>query len=680
MSSKKILIICLALLFVLTVGFLVWKFVFQDNEISIWETYENEDLEYQVKYPNYMTFDDKELYWTFPSPDSANDTVLGAIYVNRDDATADSNFMQNASTDESCSRQKTNEGYEQIICRKEEGSLMIYTYVLGETGTYRIVLNVAKVIIPGKKMDLSEQEKIYSDMVSTFKVMPRGNVVISTKAIANAIGNAIEAGYIKAVNTENGNNYESSEYVANGSSPESFEIKVPEAEYNFYAFVWANGTPVSYAACDSSKHLLSVAVKGGKTVSNINRWCAIDQLTSFVDCKREEGGVTCGAQFYKDFCQSSYGGATYLIKKKCDMATGTVCLSIGGIDGIVSDEEKVYCEHSCDFDNGVCKAGLAVLEPRPGTQWKVGNTETIKWDVYGYDYAKIELIKNGVIVEKIASDIPATPTTYYWKIPSDLVPANDYRIKITPTNQPGIYDDEKGDFCDNYFVILPTSGALTSSLKISGVEGLETNYENGCKVNFKVFAEKSDMTPAKASEGFRVRAYILNEDLTATIFQKDAVFNNYYWEISLNMPTQGNQLYNLKFSVYCDSGCVAGYTGKRADLTKKIMLSSEKPLDIDVISPNGGEILHLNTVNNVKSECYGLYELSYYLYKGNEKLGLLDGIVIDEDTFKWNVGKYKNAQGSIITTPAGQDYRIALFLPMQNTPVDLSDSFFNISQ
>jgi hypothetical protein len=209
---------------------------------------------------------------------------------------------------------------------------------------------------------------------------------------------------------------------------------------------------------------------------------------------------------------------------------------------------------------------------------------------------------------------------------------------------------------------------------------LETNYANGSKVNFKVLAEKSDLTPAKASEGFKVRAYILNEDQKTIIFQKDAVFSNYYWEVSLNMPTQGNQLYNLKFSVYCDSGCIAGYAGKRGDLTKKIMLSSEKPLYIDVISPNGGETLPLNTVYSVKSECNGLYELSYYLYKGDEKLGLLDGTVIDEDTFKWNVGKYKAQNKSVVTVQVGNDYRIALFLPMQSTPVDLYDSFFNISQ
>jgi hypothetical protein len=95
---------------------------------------------------------------------------------------------------------------------------------------------------------------------------------------------------------------------------------------------------------------------------------------------------------------------------------------------------------------------ITVTTPNGGEKWVQGSTNTIKWSCDGRvgRYVKIELLKDGV-VERIIASKTANDGYYRWRIPSNLRPGENYKIRITSTYR------EVTDSSDSNFAI--TSGA-----------------------------------------------------------------------------------------------------------------------------------------------------------------------------------------------------------------------------
>jgi len=81
----------------------------------------------------------------------------------------------------------------------------------------------------------------------------------------------------------------------------------------------------------------------------------------------------------------------------------------------------------------------------------MGSTQTISWTFTGSpgDSVKIELLKAGSSIRTIA-DAAAMGSggsgSYSWAIPTDLEPANDYRIRVTSVQKPNLTDDSNANF------------------------------------------------------------------------------------------------------------------------------------------------------------------------------------------------------------------------------------------
>jgi hypothetical protein len=89
---------------------------------------------------------------------------------------------------------------------------------------------------------------------------------------------------------------------------------------------------------------------------------------------------------------------------------------------------------------------IAVTAPNNSEQWASGTSKTITWTSANItDDVTIELYHNGIFDSTIS---PQTPNTgsYVWDIPLTQPFDSNYRIRISSTSFPDIFDESDGDF------------------------------------------------------------------------------------------------------------------------------------------------------------------------------------------------------------------------------------------
>ncbi len=82
---------------------------------------------------------------------------------------------------------------------------------------------------------------------------------------------------------------------------------------------------------------------------------------------------------------------------------------------------------------------VKVRSPNGGEIWKVGTTQTIRWDYTGNPGAavKIELLRGGALARQISGSTPigsGGTGSFTWTVPSSQALATDYMIKVTSTS------------------------------------------------------------------------------------------------------------------------------------------------------------------------------------------------------------------------------------------------------
>lgn len=78
-----------------------------------------------------------------------------------------------------------------------------------------------------------------------------------------------------------------------------------------------------------------------------------------------------------------------------------------------------------------------LVSPKKCDRWAMKNTYDIKWESRGVNKITISLLKGGLKIRTIASNIAATSTVYSWKVPETLNESGSYYIKIT-TDKSGV--------------------------------------------------------------------------------------------------------------------------------------------------------------------------------------------------------------------------------------------------
>jgi len=99
----------------------------------------------------------------------------------------------------------------------------------------------------------------------------------------------------------------------------------------------------------------------------------------------------------------------------------------------------------------ITPAGLAVVSPNGGENWKTGSSHAITWTYTGNpgSKVKIELLKNGNLSRTIttkASIGSGGSGSYNWKISRSQAVGTDYKIKITSTTTGSATDTSDGSF------------------------------------------------------------------------------------------------------------------------------------------------------------------------------------------------------------------------------------------
>ena len=96
-------------------------------------------------------------------------------------------------------------------------------------------------------------------------------------------------------------------------------------------------------------------------------------------------------------------------------------------------------------------AGITVVSPNGGENWKAGLSYAITWTYTGNpgSKVKIELLKNGILNRTITSRASigsGGSGSYNWKISRTQATGSDYKIKITSTTNSSATDTSNGNF------------------------------------------------------------------------------------------------------------------------------------------------------------------------------------------------------------------------------------------
>ena len=93
-------------------------------------------------------------------------------------------------------------------------------------------------------------------------------------------------------------------------------------------------------------------------------------------------------------------------------------------------------------------AGITVVSPNGGENWKAGLSYAITWTYTGNpgSKVKIELLKNGILNRTITSRASIGSGSYNWKISRTQATGSDYKIKITSTTNSAATDTSNANY------------------------------------------------------------------------------------------------------------------------------------------------------------------------------------------------------------------------------------------
>ena len=94
-----------------------------------------------------------------------------------------------------------------------------------------------------------------------------------------------------------------------------------------------------------------------------------------------------------------------------------------------------------DWSNGAFQTVapmIAVTVPNGGEAWQRGMKYFIQWQDNIAENVVIDLYKSGVFLTSIATNAPTG--AYLWQVGLNLVPGNDYSIKISSATNAGLFD------------------------------------------------------------------------------------------------------------------------------------------------------------------------------------------------------------------------------------------------
>jgi len=295
---------------------------------------------------------------------------------------------------------------------------------------------------------------------------------------------------------------------------------------------------------------------------------------------------------------------------------------------------------SAPFD--IVMSPFQVTSPNGGEQWMAGSRQTVTWNG-GTDVAtsvKIRLYKGTALAGWVTAGV-ANKGSVQWRLPSDLVPGNDYRVQIYSTIDGTLADSSDGPFSVGASPMVLTSPNGGEQWQMGDVHPITWNVlpEAGDTVKLKLYR---------------------NGTLVKWISGGTANTGTFEWKVPDDV-------------VAGPGYSVQVYSASNLDLLDM----SDAPFEILVaplrlIAPNGGETWQAGVRNKITWQAApgtGDY-IKLKLFKGGIFQRWISGGAPNTGTFNWLI--------PADVTP-GTDYKVQIYAVTDFSMIDMSMGGFTIA-
>ncbi len=279
--------------------------------------------------------------------------------------------------------------------------------------------------------------------------------------------------------------------------------------------------------------------------------------------------------------------------------------------------------------------GTAVAKPSdPGITWNLGSVQQIRWQ--GFDAPKVKLeLMSGWSVERVISSATPNDGLFTWKVPANVPPAANYKIRVTGTTGPW-----QQDVSDNNFTIASVPLVIyPSSAGITLTHGMPTflRWQGFGSANVKIVLIKGGFVSSVIAYGTPNDGWFL-------------------WNVQPEgMPTGSD----FKIRVVSQPG------GTEADASDAQFTIVSAPV---VMSPNSGVWLHGPTENITWSGFTGA-TVRIELWESWSFDRVLIATAPNTGTWSW----------SISGIPNSESYHVQVSSVSNPSEVDYSSGYFKIS-
>jgi hypothetical protein len=231
---------------------------------------------------------------------------------------------------------------------------------------------------------------------------------------------------------------------------------------------------------------------------------------------------------------------------------------------------------------------IRVISPNGGENWETGSTNMINWVSAGLEgEVRITLVQaNGIQDIEIATNVPIQSGSLSWTIPATIPLGSGYKVHIMWLSILTVYF---GDLSDGTFSITDSSPPPPAGLTIVTPNGGET-WETGTT---------QAITWSAANIYGNVALHLFNGLNIAPVLQisshTPAVAGVFNWLIPRNLVTSDQ--YYIRISTVASNGMMFS---DYSDAPFSIVADNPPPpLEITVLSPNGGETFVKGTTHTI---------------------------------------------------------------------------------
>ncbi len=249
---------------------------------------------------------------------------------------------------------------------------------------------------------------------------------------------------------------------------------------------------------------------------------------------------------------------------------------------------------------------ITITSPTTSSNWQMGTIHNITWQDNISENVKIELYKGASSLGSISSSTQSDGS-FSWTVDDFLTAGNDYRIKITSTNNSSVSDFSEYFTISNSPSIVVTSPASTSDWQMGTTHNI--TWQDNISENVKIHLFK-DTTPL---------TFILS------ITQSTPSTGIYSWEIPSNIESAQN--YIISISITNDNTV--------SDNSEPFTISNSS--SIVVTSPTSTSDWQIETTHNITWQDNISENVKILLFEGTSPKEVISASTLSDGTFSWTI-------------------------------------------